>query len=68
MKPIKTTLAAALLLTTATAVSALEPGVGNIVPPGAALGVPVGANPPPGFLFYSRTTLSFGALKDANSE
>ncbi len=61
-------LAAALLLTTATAAFAREPGVGNIVPPGATLGVPIGANPPPGFFFSSRTTLSFGELKDDNGD
>lgn len=61
-------LAAALALASATGALAREPGVGNIVPSGATLGVPVGANPPPGLFFSSRTTLSFGQLKDANGD
>ena len=68
MKRKTTALTATLLLATATTAFAREPGVGNIVPPGATLGVPIGANPPPGFFFSSRTTLSFGELKDANGD
>ncbi len=30
--------------------------------------MPIGANPPPGFFFSSRTTLSFGELKDDNGD
>ena len=56
---------AALLMAAGGTAFAREPGVGNIVPPGATLGVPIAANPPPGFFFSSRTTFSYGELKDA---
>lgn len=58
----------ALLVASGSAAVAREPGIGNIVPSGATLGVPIGANPPPGFFFSSRTTFSFGELKDANGD
>lgn len=58
----------ALLLGTGSAALAREPGVGNIVPSGATLGVPVGANPPPGLFFSFRNSFSFGQLKDANGD
>lgn len=58
-------LASLVLATSATTALAREPGVGSIVPPGATLGVPIGANPPPGLFFSSRSTLSFGQLKDS---
>lgn len=57
-----------IALLVATIALAREPGVGNIVPPGATLGVPIGANPPPGLFLSSRTTLFFGGLKDANGD
>lgn len=58
-------LASLVLATSATTALAREPCVGSIVPPGATLGVLIGANPPPGLFFSSRSTLSFGQLKDA---
>lgn len=56
----------ALFMAAGSSAVAREPGVGNIVPSGATLGVPIGANPPPGFFFSSRTTFGFGELKDAD--
>lgn len=58
--------ALAVAMAAGSVAEAREPGVGNIVPAGATLGVPIGANPPPGLFMSSRTTFGFGQLKDQN--
>lgn len=45
---------------------AREPGTPAAMPGGATAAVPVGANPPPGRYFSSRTELFFGDIFDAN--
>jgi len=47
-------LALAVAATTGSAALAREPGVPPSLPPGASMGVPVGATPPPGVYFSSR--------------
>lgn len=51
-----------------TAADAREPGVPPSVPPGNTTGVPIGANPPPGFYLNSLNGYSSLELKDANGD
>jgi len=46
---------AVLILASAQAGLAWEPGVPTVLPPGNTMGVPVGANPPPGLFFSLRS-------------
>jgi hypothetical protein len=50
----------------ATPALAREPGTPAAMPGGATSAVPVGANPPPGLYFSSRTEAFFGDIYDAN--
>lgn len=59
-----TAIAGALALTTPAA--AREPGTPAAMPAGATSAVPVGANPPPGLYFSSRTEFFFGDIFGAD--
>jgi hypothetical protein len=59
-------LAAMGLLAFASPAIAREPGTPAAMPGGATAAVPVGANPPPGLYFSSRTEFFFGDIYDAN--
>lgn len=69
MKQITRGLLAGLVLALATgAATAREPGVPSSVPPGNTMAVAIGANPPPGLYFSSRSGLWDGTLKDGNGD
>lgn len=59
-------MAALGLATFAPPALAREPGTPAAMPAGATVAVPVGANPPPGLYFSSRTEFFFGDIYDAN--
>ena len=64
-------LAASVMAVTAlfsTTAEAREAGVPSSVPPGNTMGVVIGANPPPGLYFSSRTGYWDGELKDNNGD
>lgn len=54
------------LLLCAGAGLAREPGTPAAMPSGATIGVPVGANPPPGLYFSSRSEVFFGDIYDGS--
>lgn len=66
MKNTAKILAAMGLLAFASPAIAREPGTPAAMPAGATSAVPVGANPPPGLYFSSRTEFFFGDIYDAN--
>jgi hypothetical protein len=69
MKSLKIALVAACaMLTAPTLTAAREPGTPFVMSSGASSGVPVGANPPPGLYFSSRSELVFGHIYDPNGD
>ncbi len=54
----KTILLSSVALLAASAAQAREPGVGNVYAPGTSIGLPTGANPPPGWYFEDTTSYS----------
>lgn len=52
----------------ASAALAREPGVPTAMPPGATMGVPIAASPPPGLYFSSRTGFADFSLYDQNGD
>jgi hypothetical protein len=62
------TLAAGALCMAATSLAAREPGTPAAMPSGATVAVPIGANPPPGVYFSSRTEAFFGDVYDDNGK
>lgn len=62
----RTILAIGAAMLAALPAQAREPGVSPTIPPGATMGVPIGASPPPGLYFSSRSGYSDTRLKDGN--
>ncbi|MBN9055158.1 MAG: transporter [Rhizobiales bacterium] len=69
MRTLSKTLRASLLsgmVALSTPVAARQPGVPTSMPPGASMGVPVGASPPPGLYFSSRSGYADLSLYDGD--
>jgi hypothetical protein len=62
------TSAVAALCLAATSAVAREPGTPAAMPSGATVAVPIGANPPPGLYFSSRSEVFSGDLRDGNGD
>lgn len=66
---VKTVSAAALTVAMLSGVAqAREPNIPFVMPPGATLGVPVGANPPPGNYLSFRSVMSNGEIVDDSGD
>ncbi|WP_164662306.1 transporter [Tropicibacter sp. Alg240-R139] len=59
---------AALIALVGSAAEAREPGVPPSVPPGSTIGIPIAANPPPGFYLSSLNNYNNLELKDNNGD
>ena len=62
------TLISLAALAATTAAEAREPGTPTAMPAGATIGVPVGANPPPGFYYSNRSELFFGDVYNGDNK